>query len=366
MRVDSMTLDGFRNYETQHVEFDPGVNVITGDNAQGKTNLLESVYFLTCGRSFRARYDRELIGFGHEKAYLCAGIESGGRQQKLEAKLAHGVRKQFFANGARLKTASELSGRLTAVLFLPEDLYMVREGAASRRRLMDNCLSQLRPAYAAALAEYGRCYEQKTRILRDRLEKPSLLDALEEYNYRLCELSAVLIGYRARFLKTLAPRAAEIHREFSGGEDITLTYRTVKTVEDPLAQPSEILPQLLEHQAAHKRAELESGLCLAGAHKDDLEIGINGNPAKEYASQGQARTAALSIKLAERELHREDRNEPPVLLLDDVLSELDARRQNFILNRIGGGQIFITCCDGGRTAELTGGRIYTVKGGSII
>ncbi len=366
MRVDTMTLEGFRNYEAQSVDFDPGVNVITGLNAQGKTNLLESVYFLTCGRSFRARYDRELIGFGHEKAYLCAQIDSGGRPQKLEAKLQNGVRKQFFANGARLKTAAELSGRLTAVLFLPEDLYMVRDGAAARRRLMDSCLSQLRPKYAAALAEYGRCYTQKTRILKDKEKKPSLLLALEEYDHRLCELSAVLISYRARFLKTLSPIAAEIHREFSGGEALDLTYCTVKTVTDPLKSPGEILPQLLEHQAAHKRAELESGMCLSGAHKDDLMIGIEGRLAKEYASQGQARTAALSIKLAERELHRVDRNEMPVLLLDDVLSELDGQRQSFILNRIGGGQIFITCCDGGRTAEMTGGRVYTVRGGAIV
>ncbi len=366
MLVKTLTLEGFRNYRALDLELDPGVNVITGGNAQGKTNLLESIYFLTTGRSFRARYDREMIGFGCERASVSAVIESGGRSQKLEAQLQNGIGKRFFANGARLKTASELSGRLTAVLFLPEDLYMVRNGASARRRLMDSCLSQLRPAYASALSEFGRCYEQKTRILRDRREKPSLLEALDDYNRRLCELSAVLIGYRARLVKAITPVAAEIHREFSGGETLDLHYQTVKTVRDPLGPSAALTEDLWAHQTAHRQAELDAGLCLSGAQKDDLDILIDGQTAREYASQGQARTAALSLKLAERELHRTDRGETPVLLLDDVLSELDSDRQNFILNRIGGGQIFITCCDGGRTADVTGGRIYSVKGGVIL
>ena len=366
MQVNALTLEGFRNYRILEMEPDPGVNVITGGNAQGKTNLLESIYFLTAGRSFRARYDREMIGFGCERASVSAVIESGGRTQKLEASIQNGAGKRFSANGARLKTASELSGRLTAVLFLPEDLYMVRNGAASRRRLMDSCLCQLRPAYAAALAEFGRCYEHKTRILRDRREKPSLLEALDDYNRRLCELSAVLIGYRARLVKALTPAAAGIHREFSGGEALDLRYQTVKTVRDPLGSAADLTEDLWEHQLAHRQAELDAGLCLSGAHKDDLEILIDGKAAREFASQGQARTAALSLKLAERELHRADRGESPVLLLDDVLSELDGERQSFILNRIGGGQIFITCCDGGRTADVTGGKIFTVKGGAIL
>ena len=366
MRVDSVELENFRNYSSLRAEFCPEVNVITGGNAQGKTNLLESISFLTSARSFRARSDRELIGFGCERAFVRAGIESGGRAQKLEIRMGTNSRKMIYANGARLKNSAELSGRLMAVQFLPEDLYMVREGAAVRRRLMDQCLCQLRPAYAAALTEFGRCYEQKTRILRDRIEKPSLLDLLDEYNFRLCELSATLIRYRARLMTALLPHAAEIHREFSGGETLGLVYRTVKTVSDPLGDVSDIFSQLMEHQRAHRQAELDSGLCLSGAHKDDIEITLNGNGAKEFASQGQARTAALSIKLAERELYRIDRGEYPVLLLDDVLSELDERRQSFILNRIRGGQIFITCCDGGHTAELMGGRIFHIENGKII
>lgn len=366
MQVNSIRLEQFRNYDTLETEFDSGVNVITGDNAQGKTNLLEAVSFLTCGRSFRAKTDRELIRFGQSQTAVTAGISSGDREQKLEVRFGAGIRKQAFANGVKLKSLSELAGRLTAVLFLPDHLYMVRQGASSRRKLLDESLCQLRPAYASALAEYGRCYEEKTRILRDRETKPSLLEMLDEYNARMVQLSALLIRYRARLVSALETEAGKIHREFSGGEELRLIYRTVKTVTDPFASTQQIAQELAEHQRAHRQAELESGLCLSGAHKDDLEILIDEKSAKEFASQGQARTAALSLKLAQRELFEKDRGEYPVLLLDDVLSELDSVRQGFVLNRIRSGQIFITCCDGGRTAELMGGRVFTVREGRLV
>jgi DNA replication and repair protein RecF len=243
---------------------------------------------------------------------------------------------------------------------------MIREGSAVRRKMLDSCLCQLRPRYASALTEFNRLYEHKTRILRDYHEKPSLLDTLDEFNDRLAQMSAELIYYRAAFAALLAEKASEIHREFSGGtEKLSISYKTVKTIDDPRKKPGELLPVLLEHQRTHRRAEIESGLCLSGAHKDDLDIEINGVPARNFASQGQARTAALSIKLAERDIHREDRGEYPVLLLDDVLSELDAGRQNFVLNRIGEGQVFITCCEDGQIASRTGGRVLHVENGAV-
>jgi DNA replication and repair protein RecF len=366
MIVHRIVLEAFRNYIGMSADFSDRINVIIGNNAQGKTNLIEAVYYLTSGRSFRTRSDKELIHFGSDNAYIRADILSGERNQKLEARIRRGRTKEFYANDVKQQKASELSGRLTAVLFCPDDLFMIREGSAVRRKMMDSCLCQLRPRYAAVLTEFNRLYDHKTRILRDYHEKPSLLDALDEFNDRLAHMSAELIYFRAAFAALLSEKAAVIHHEFSGGsERLNISYKTVKTIDDPRKKPVELLPLLLEHQSTHRRAEIEAGQCLSGAHKDDLEIEINGIPARSFASQGQARTAALSIKLAEREIHRDDRGEYPVLLLDDVLSELDSGRQNFVLNHIGDGQVFITCCEDGQIASRTGGRVLRVENGKV-
>ena len=366
MRVSRLSLRFFRNYGEAEAEFSPGINVITGDNAQGKTNLLEAVYMLACGRSFRTRFDRELIGFGRDFAGLDARFYCAGREQKLSIELRRGLKKRIVLNGVK-KNPGELGGSLRAVLFCPEDLNMIREGPAARRRLMDMAISQLRPGYARLLGDFNRLYENKTRILRDYRENPPMLDTLGEFSDGICRTSASIIRYRASFARRLAAEAAKVHSQFSGaGEELEISYKTVSEVTDPEAPAAEIYAQLRRHQEKHAAAELASGLCLCGAHKDDLEIGINGVSAKSFASQGQTRTAALSVKLAEREIYLAETGEYPVLLLDDVLSELDARRQEFVLNRIGGGQTLITCCEDGQIAKKTGGRVIVVRGGEIV
>ncbi|MGE4484367.1 MAG: DNA replication/repair protein RecF [Oscillospiraceae bacterium] len=367
MVVKKITIKGFRNYELSEADFSEGVNILLGKNGQGKTNLLEAIFYLTSGRSFKTRYDRETINFNRENAAIESLICSDGREQKLSVKLSRLQKKELWANGVRMRTTSDFAGRLTAVMFSPEDLYMIKEGAAARRRLMDMCISQLRPRYVSLLTEYNRIYENKTRILRDWRVKPALLDTLDDFSRQLALRGAELIHYRAHFSKKLSRAAGEIHRDFSGGaEQLDIIYRTVKTVSDPLAKPSEIFPRLLEHQEAHRRAEIESGLCLSGAHKDDLEILINGSPARSFASQGQTRTAALSIKLAERRIHFEDRGEYPVLLLDDVLSELDCMRRDFVINHISNGQVFITCCEDVGNLGKTGAKFLHIDCGSIV
>jgi len=346
MTINKIYLDGFRNYGNETARFGNGVNVVLGRNAQGKTNLIEAVYYLTGGRSFRPAADRELISHERDNACIRADIMTGGREQILEAKLYRGRRRELIANGAKLKKAAELTGRLTAVVFGPDDLDMIKGGAAVRRRLMDQCMSQLRPGYLAALTEFSRLYEHKTRILRDYREKPALLDLLDDFDLRLAQQSARLIYYRAAFVKALSGRAADIHRDFSGGtETLDIRYETVGGMDAAGKKPEQLLPQLLEHQREHRHAELKSGLCLSGAHKDDIDININGSSARKFSSQGQARTATVSIKLAERDIHFEEAGEYPVLLLDDVLSELDSGRQGFIIGRISSGQVIITCCD---------------------
>ena len=367
MFIKNVRMDGYRNYEDFQTNFSEGINVITGNNAQGKTNLLEALFFLASGKSFRSAREKELIHFDSGYASVFSEFFSGGREQNIEVRLYRDRKKEIAVNAVKIRKTAELAGRLRCVLFCPDDLSLIKDGASVRRRLMDACLCQLRPRYASELAEFGRLYEHKTRILRDRREKPSLLETLDDYNLRLAQKSAELIHFRAYFVKLLAEKAAAVHSEFTGGaEELSIRYKTVSTVADALKKPHELLPLLLEHQAAHKKAELESGLCLSGAHKDDLEIEINGETARSFASQGQARTAALSIKLSERDIHYDDGGEYPVLLLDDVLSELDAGRQNFVLNRIQGGQVFITCCGEDDIAERTGGRVIRICGGKAV
>ena len=362
----ALDLDFFRNYVHLEASFHPRMNLIYGDNAQGKTNLLEAVAYLSSARSHRARYDRELIRMGVDSAFLRGEVESGGRDYTLEARLFRGRGRQLFSNGVRLKAAAELSGILTTVLFCPEDLSLIRAGAAERRRFLDGAICQLRPRYAAALAEYGRLYEHKTRILRDWPEHPSLLQTLDDFSLRMAQTGALLIHYRAHFIRKLAQHAPAIHRDFSGGrEELSLRYETVSTVADPLAPPRDILQRLLEHQETHRQAELDSRQCLSGPHKDDLAVDIDGAPARQFGSQGQTRTAALSLKLAQRELFQEDTGQWPVLLLDDVLSELDARRQAFVLNRIRGGQVFITCCEEEKLEGLEQGAVFRVEDGKL-
>ena len=204
--------------------------------------------------------------------------------------------------------------------------------------------------------------EQKNRILKDHHENPALLAILPEYNARLCQVGALLISYRARYYDSLGKQAASYHGQFSGGvEDFALEYKTVSTVTDPFAATDVLRGQLEDHLQSHYRAELDSCQCLTGPHKDDFDISLSGVSLKSYGSQGQTRTAAISLKLAQRALMAREFGEEPVLLLDDVLSELDPGRQDFVLNQIDKGQVFITCCEPGRFTKL-GKTIEICKG----
>ena len=365
MNLKSLTLQNFRNYESAALEFAPGVNLIVGDNAQGKTNLLEAISYLGSGKSFRAQKTAELVRFGAEFAEIQGDIFAQERDQSLRFVLFPGCRaRQIWRNGAKKKTASEIAGVLPTVLFCPEDLMILKMGAAQRRSFGDSGLCQIRPNYDAALAEYHRILDQKSRILKDHFENPGVLEILPEYNVRLCQVGALLISYRARYYDSLGKAAAVYHNQFSGGaEEFSLEYKTVSTVTDPFAPVPKLTQDLLEHQQRHHRAELETGQCLTGPHKDDFTVRLSGIDLKSYGSQGQTRTAAISLKLAQRELMGREWGEEPVLLLDDVLSELDPGRQDFVLNQITTGQVFITCCEPGRFTKL--GKTIEIQKGSV-
>ena len=366
MIVRHLNLTAFRNYAALDVDFSPGINVIYGENAQGKTNLIEAIGYLSACRSHRTRGDRDLIAFDAREARIVGEVLSRNREFRLDLRLRRGQRRLLEKNGVKLKNAGELAGILNTVLFCPEDLSLIRAGAAARRSFLDSAICQMRPRYAAALAEYKRLHEGKTRILRDMGERPDLLGLLEDYNLRLCQTGALLIHYRAHFIKRLNEYAPAIHRDCADGrETLSLGYQTVKTVENPEEKPALLLPRLLEHMESHRRAELDSRSCLSGPHKDDLLVEIDGIPAKQFASQGQTRTASLALKLAQRELLCQESGEYPVLLLDDVLSELDARRQSFVLNRIADGQVFITCCEERWLDRLEAGKTLRVTKGAV-
>ena len=366
MNILELRLRDFRNYEDLQLEFDPGVNLIVGDNAQGKTNLLEAISYLGSGKSFRAQKTGEMIRFGAEFADLEGDVFSQERKQTLRWVLFdRGRPRQLWRNGGKKKSAADIAGVLPTVLFCPEDLMILKLGASQRRRFGDLALCQLRPNYDAALTEYNRILEQKSRILKDHFENPALLEILPEYNTRLCQVGALLISYRARFYESMSRAAGSYHELFSGGtEEFVLDYKTVSTVTDPFAPVATLVEQLQDHLQRHYRAELESAQCLTGPHKDDFTVTLSDIDLKAYGSQGQTRTAAISLKLAQRELMGREFGEEPVLLLDDVLSELDPGRQDFVLNQIVSGQVFITCCEPGRFTKL--GKTIEIHRGQVL
>ena len=366
MRLNKIDLQDFRNYASLHLQPDPGVNLILGNNAQGKTNLVEAISYMGSGRSFRTQKAGELVRLGADFGEIQGSLTSQEREQTLRWVLFPASRpRQMYLNGVKKKAAWELGGVLQTVLFCPEDLMVLKTGASARRRLGDSALCGLRPNYEAALTEYHKILDSKNRILKDQYENPALLDILPEYNARLCQVGAILISYRARFYEGLGREAAKFHGLFSGGsEEFTLTYKTVSTIKDPFAPTKVLEENLREHLSSHYRAELQSAQCLTGPHKDDFDVCLSGLSLKSFGSQGQVRTAAISLKLAQRQLIFDSCGEMPVLLLDDVLSELDPGRQDFVLNQISSGQVFITCCEKERFTKL-GKTIFIEKGQMI-
>ncbi len=366
MNIQTLTLRDFRNYETAALELSSGVNVFCGENAQGKTNILEAVGLLSTTRLFRSGQKREAIRFGARQAEVEAAFFAEKRDMTIRALIPSAGRVQLTVNGIRQKRLSDAAGILRTVLFCPEDLMMIREGAAARRRFIDIALCQLRPNYARYLSEYNKLHENKIRILKDAEEKPSLLDALDDFSLRMSMVGGHIIRYRAYYLRSLMEKAKGIHASISGKEEqLDYRYSTVSTVSDPFASAKDIGMELWEHACQHRAAEIAVKSCLSGPHKDDLELLIGGKSAKAFASQGQVRTCALSLKLAERDMFFDDSGEYPVLLLDDVLSELDARRQDFVLNRIENGQVLITCCEPEKLAQVEGGWMFTVRQGTV-
>ncbi len=342
MRIDRLTLRGFRSYDERTFDFRDGANIVWGDNARGKTNLLEGILLLSGSGSWRTRRRGDLIHFEKDAALLEGVLESRSRLFDVVIKMPLRGKASYSVNGVAKPHKYELSDFFRCVLFCPDDLSLVKGGPEKRRRFIDMALCQLRPRYAAILAEYNKLCDMKLYLFREG----GVSMYLEEVNRQMIHYGAELIRYRALFLQELTREAESIHRDISRGmERLELRYKTVSTVTEPTADAAVIRGWLEQHMLDHTEAELSTKTLLSGPHKDDIDITINGVSAKSFASQGQARTAALALKFGERELFRLDSGEYPVLLLDDVLSELDQSRSAFVASAAVGGQTIITCCE---------------------
>ncbi len=363
MRLVSLRLEQFRNYAHFEGDFHPDTNLIYGENAQGKTNLLEALWVLSQGKSFRGGKDQEMIRLGEPASLVWGKIATAQREYQLSCQLFQGQRKQYLKNQVSCQSQGEFSSVFQTVLFCPEDLDLVKGAPQGRRLFLDRAIGQLRPQYAQALQEYQKILLQKRSILK----QGTYFQVLPEFNLRLGQVSAMLIHYRAHFIKRLQEAVPPIHLEFSGKqEQLALSYQTLSTVLDPLGGEQAIFQQVMAHQESHLQAEIASCRCLTGCHRDDILFQINGLPVREFASQGQSRTLALSLKLGERDIIFQEMGEYPLLLLDDVLSELDSRRQEYVLNRIQHGQTFITCCSKEGFTALKEGGMFGIAQGSVI
>lgn len=345
MIVKSLTLKNFRNYENVNLNFSDEVNVFYGNNGQGKTNLVEAIYFCASGRSHRTNKDQELVKIGSRNTYIGVLSQNSERTNIIEIQIDKHERKKIKLNDISAKKVGELMGRLNAVIFCPEDLFLVKEGPSERRRFVDIGISQSRPSYFYDLQQYLKILNQKNNLLREIQYNKKLADTLEVWNYSLADFGSKIIKYRQDFLKSVSEIAAKRHSEFTNdNEKLSIFYRPSIKVEN--GDTISIIKEKFEKQLSDMfLKEIEKGISMIGVQRDDFDIDLNGIDLKHFGSQGQQRTAVLAMKVAEVEIIKEQTNELPVLLLDDVMSELDASRQKLLFKSLKGIQIFITCTD---------------------
>jgi len=365
MPIYSVELSDYRNFENLKLSFSPKVNIISGRNAQGKTNLIEAIFYFSTLKSFRSHKDMILIRHDCPHAYLSEAMHNGRREFTTEITLCRDKGKSVSLNRIPQSKITDLIGLLPAVLFTPDDLQLVKAGSSERRRLLDLPLCQIRPNYLLALSRYNKVLRMKRLLLKEPVTAGSL-DLCSAYNWELSKYGSEIMNFRYDFSLKLAAASKIFHYDISQGEEeLSVGYKTVSKADPTLGKP-ENEKILFERMEELKKNEFDSQTCLTGIHKDDLNLFINDFPAKIFASQGQMRSAALSLKLAEWQILREETGCEPILLLDDVLSELDPSRQNFILNHMQAGQSFITCCDTIPFSMLTGGKIIELGGGKVI
>lgn len=333
MILKSLELDNFRNYESLHMELDLGTNILYGDNAQGKTNILESIYVSGTTKSHKGSKDREMIRFGCEESHIRAVVEKGGIEHRIDLHLKKNRSKGIAIDRIPIRKASELFGILNLVFFSPEDLNIIKNGPSERRRFLDLELCQLDKLYLYELTRYNKILNQRNKLLKDIYFRPELKDTLSVWDVQLADSGRKIIEKREAFVKKISVIVQKIHKSLSGEkETLLLSY-----------EPDSRAEELEERIGECRERDLKFGQTTAGPHRDDLSFFIDNIDIRRFGSQGQQRTSALSLKLSEIEMVKKLIHETPILLLDDVLSELDSSRQNFLLNSIHDIQTVITC-----------------------
>ncbi len=353
MWVKSLKLQNFRNFETLFLDRFEERNVIYGENAQGKTNLLEGIWLFTGAKSFRGAKDEAFVRFGtdgakNEMTFLADGIENEAVLQIKEHRLAQ-------LNGNKCKTPAALAGSFSAVVFSPADLSLVEDGPAVRRRFLDTAIGMLSPSYIACLRDYVKALTQRNKIIKEYKYDPSLTVMLDVFEEELALSGAKLITARKKFCKSIKNYLPGVYEGISCGKETLEADYVCGCGEDDLK----------ERLLRSRKEDMITGATSVGPHRDDLSFFINGISARNYGSQGQKRSASLAVKLAQAEVIREKRGELPVFLLDDVMSELDPGRQNYILNHIKGIQSFLTCCDPTDIQNLKEGKVIKIQNGSV-
>jgi DNA replication and repair protein RecF len=360
MHVKYLQLINFRNYRELNIELNENINVFMGNNAQGKTNILESIYYCSIGKSPRTNKDKELITWNGQETYIKIYVSKERIDKKIEIKIFKEGKKGININSIKITKMSELMGAFNVVMFSPEDLKIVKESPSFRRKLLDIELCKLSKRYYHNLVQYNKVLDERNIILKKWNEQNS--DMLEVYDEQLAKYGGNIIKSRNQYVKKLSEKGQKIHNDItSGSENIEFKYITpVKNIDK---SEDEILNLLINS----RKKDFEKRVTSVGPHRDDFDIKINGIDARIFGSQGQQRTSVLTIKFASLEIIKEITGEYPVLLLDDVLSELDANRQKYILSSIKNIQTFITCTGIGDIKDhlKDEAQLFLVKNGSV-
>lgn len=356
MKCNKIKLQNFRNIENAEIEFCDGVNIFYGNNAMGKTNALEAIYLFANGKSFRASSDRELINFSKEMSYLKMYCEDRVRPQDMEIKLIKGSRKLCYRNGVNIKKMSDFVGYFRAVLFSPEHLSVIKDGPAERRLFLDRAICQLKPIYLSSLQKYNNILNQRNMLLKNyENDKENFNRTIELWSAYLAREAYLISKERYEYIKQLNIHVGDFFNDMTDGRENTcLEYNKLMTEDEYL--------QKLTHNL---EKEIQSGTTLYGIHKDDIDIYLNKREARAYCSQGQQRCLALAMKLGEGEISRQTTGEYPVFLFDDIFSELDSKRKEYVTKGINKCQVIITSCDksglekfAGNVIEVSNGRYF--------
>jgi DNA replication and repair protein RecF len=358
----------FRNYELLEIHPGPGLNILVGENGQGKSNLLEAIYMLATTKSFRASRDVDVVQAGHQEATVFAEVEYDGLPSRdLEITISHSDRKSARVNGARTSRVIDLIGSLNAVFFGALDLRLVNGEPSSRRRFIDLAIAQTSAAYCIALAAYKRSVDHRNGVLREMRERPDLNASLDVWTDQIVRYGAPVIIHRTAFATELATLAAEAHAELSGGRE-TLAVRYAPSVPCAASDEGKVAQAFDEEVQRVRESEIRRGSSLVGPHRDDLRLIVDDLDARNFASQGQQRTVVLALKLAEMQFMHEHCRRPPIMLLDDVMSDLDDDRRARLLQHVRGKcQTFVTCTNLRAFPEdiLAEARVFYVRGGSV-